>query len=139
MKLTKPKRYFMKKNEELSILEKALKRFAEALAVNARVTPIAIDGAIQRFEFCYELMWKVLKKTLLTRENIDIQSPRQVLQQAYTIGWIQDEKLWLKMAQDRNLTSHTYQEELALNIYRNLPDYLQAMQKVCDNLKKPLS
>jgi len=126
----------MQRTEGLLVLEQAIKRFAEALTVDVRITPIAIDGAIQRFEFCYELMWKTLKKMLLAQENIDTQSPRQVLQQAYAIGWIQNEKLWLKMAQDRNLTSHTYQEELALNIYHNLPDYLQAMQKVCDNLKK---
>lgn len=37
-------------------------------------------------------------------------------------------------AQDRNLTSHTYQEELALEIYRRIPAYLKVMRAVCDVL-----
>jgi len=125
----------MTRAEEMAILKRAMQRLVEALAVDVKTTPIAIDAAIQRFEFCYELLWKMLKKILLDRENIDVQSPKQVLQQAYALGWIRNEKLWLQMAQDRNLTSHTYQEELALEIYRQLPTYLQEMQKVCDYLK----
>lgn len=126
----------MTRAEDLKILERAIKRLAEALAVDAKITPIAVDAAIQRFEFCYELLWKALKKMLLDQENIEVQSPKQVLQQAYALGWIKDEKLWLQMAQDRNLTSHTYQEELALEIYQRIPTYLKAMQSMCNNLKQ---
>jgi len=126
----------MTRAENLKILESAIKRLAEALAVDARITPIAVDAAIQRFEFCYELLWKALKKMLLDQENIEVQSPKQVLQHAYALGWIKDEKLWLQMAQDRNLTSHTYQEELALEIYQRIPTYLKAMQSTCDNFKQ---
>ena len=126
----------MTRAENLKIFESAIKRLAEALAVDARITPIAVDAAIQRFEFCYELLWKALKKMLLDQENIEVQSPKQVLQHAYALGWIKDEKLWLQMAQDRNLTSHTYQEELALEIYQRIPTYLKAMQSTCDNFKQ---
>ncbi len=128
----------MTRAENLKILESAIKRLAEALAVDAKTLPIAVDAAIQRFEFCYELLWKALKKMLFDKENIEVQSPKQVLQQAYALGWIKDEKLWLQMAQDRNLTSHTYQEELALEIYQRIPAYLKEMQEVCGDITRLL-
>lgn len=126
----------MTRAEDLKILERAIKRLTEALAVDAKITPIAVDATIQRFEFCYELLWKALKKMLLDQENIEVQSPKQVLQQAYAVGWIKDENLWLQMAQDRNLTSHTYQEELALEIYQRIPAYLKEIQKVCGDMAR---
>lgn len=128
----------MQKIETLLILENAIKRLAEALEIDPKTTPIAIDAVIQRFEFCYELFWKTLKKLLL-EENIDAPSPKQVLQQAYALGWIKNEELWLQMSQDRNLTSHTYQEKLALEIYQQIPVYLKEMQTVYNDLIKRLT
>jgi len=52
----------MTRAEEMAILKRAMQRLVEALAVDVKTTPIAIDAAIQRFEFCYELLWKMLKK-----------------------------------------------------------------------------
>lgn len=125
----------MQNTEALLILENAIKRLAEALKIDPKTTPIAVDAVIQRFEFCHELFWKTLKKLLL-EENIDVQSPKQVLQQAYALGWIKNEDLWLQMSQDRNLTSHTYQEKLALEIYQQIPVYLKEMQTVYSDLIK---
>ena len=41
---------------------------------------------------------------------------------------IQDEAVWLGMIGDRNLTSHTYDEDMAISIYEQLPAYLAEMQ-----------
>ena len=54
-------------------------------------------------------------------------TPRECLQQAYAAHWFEDEQAWMSMLKDRNLTSHTYKEELALEIYRRLPAHYQAM------------
>ncbi|MEA1988831.1 MAG: HI0074 family nucleotidyltransferase substrate-binding subunit [Pseudomonadota bacterium] len=113
--------------DSMLFFSKALQRFAEALAED-QSNPLAIDGSIQRFEFCFELGWKLIKKMLMDVEGIEALSPKKALQSAYQLGWIEDEQAWLKMLNDRNLTSHTYREEYAQEIYSKLPIHLKQMQ-----------
>ncbi|WP_448215770.1 HI0074 family nucleotidyltransferase substrate-binding subunit [Endozoicomonas sp. 2B-B] len=89
--------------------------------------PLVIDASIQRFEFSIELSWKTLK-ACLAQEGITANTPRECMQQAYAAHWFDDEKAWLSMLKDYNLTSHTYKEDLALEIYRRLPGHYQAMK-----------
>jgi nucleotidyltransferase substrate binding protein (TIGR01987 family) len=117
-------------------LGRSLDRLAEALAVPAE-QPLAIDGTIQRFEFTFELFWKAVRR-LLARQGIDANSPKAVLQQAYRQGWLDDEQAWLRLLEDRNLTSHTYQEPLALEIYRRIPSHHGAMRAVAQELRATL-
>lgn len=87
-------------------LGRSLERLAEALRV-PEGQPLAIDGTIQRFEFTFELFWKAIRR-LLSAQGIEANSPKAVLQQAYRLGWLEGEQKWLKVLEDRNLTSHTY-------------------------------
>jgi nucleotidyltransferase substrate binding protein (TIGR01987 family) len=116
-------------------LGKALTRLQEALAENPEKNSLAIDATIQRFEFCIELFWKVLKK-FLQEEGSQAKSPKEALQEAFQLEWIHDEQLWLTMLADRNSTSQTYNEELALKIYSHLHNYYQKMNEVYQNLNK---
>ena len=116
----------------LEDLDRSLDRLAEALAVPAE-EPLAVDGTIQRFEFTFELFWKAVRR-LLARQGIEANSPKAVLQQAYRQGWLDDEERWLDLLKDRNLTSHTYQEPLALEIYRRIPAHHRAMRTVYGKL-----
>jgi len=59
-------------------------------------------------------------------------SPKGALQKAYALQLIDDEKLWLAMMQDRNLTSHTYRELLANEIYHRVKTYFPSMKKAVD-------
>lgn len=67
------------------------------------------EGVIQRFEFTFELAWKVLKDKM---EHdglvIDQISPRAVVRLAYQAKYIEDANVWLRMIGDRNLMSHIY-------------------------------
>jgi len=67
------------------------------------------EGIIQRFEYTFELAWKVLKDKM---ENdglvLDKISPKAVVKEAYAAKYINDAETWLKMIGDRNLMSHTY-------------------------------
>ena len=114
-------------NVELNVnaLGKALQRFDESLAFDLS-QPLVVDACIQRFEFCIELTWKTLKKCLAS-EGIEANTLRECIQQAYTIHWLNDETAWLSMLKDRNLTSHTYKEDLALEIYHRLPTHYSAL------------
>ena len=73
-------------------------------------------GLIQFFEMTFELAWKTLKDYLESQGFLDVNSPRTVLKKAFEIGLIGDGHQWLQCLQDRNLTSHTYNEEIASEI-----------------------
>ena len=74
------------------------------------------DATIQRFEFCYELAWKMLKLRL-EQEGISALTPRQALQEALQAGLTDDGNVWSEIQRYRNLTSHTYDEQLAEHVY----------------------
>ena len=112
----------------LVALGNALNRLAESLSYDAS-QPLVVDASIQRFEFCIELTWKTLKKALAA-EGIEANTPRECMSQAYAAHWLADETAWLSMLKDRNLTSHTYKEALAVEIYSRLPGHLAAMQSL---------
>lgn len=103
-------------------LARATRRLREALD-QIDANPPALDAAIQRFEFSYELAWKALRAHLLV-QGIDSTSPRDTFSQAYVQGWIDEDDVWLAMLADRNRSSHTYEESLALEIGKRLPGYL---------------
>ena len=126
-------------NAQLNIdaLGKALSRLDESLSFDLS-QPLVVDACIQRFEFCIELTWKTLKKSLAI-EGIEANTPRECIQQAYSIHWINDESAWLSMLKDRNLTSRTYKEDLALEIYHRLPLHYQAMADLYQLLSRRFS
>lgn len=103
----------------------ALSRLQAAL--QAAETDLTRDAAIQRFEFCFELAWKVIQEQA-RREGLDCQSPKGCLKLAYKNQWLSDEAGWLAMLEDRNRTAHTYDETLARAVYRRLSVHLPLLQ-----------
>lgn len=116
--------------------QRAVNRLGEALALSSG-NPLGTDASIQRFEFCVELAWKSLRDVLLHDHGIDVASPKPALQHAYRVQLIHDEALWLGMLRDRNLSSHTYREALAQEIFARLPGYLTALKRLADTLARP--
>ncbi|QWV94996.1 nucleotidyltransferase substrate binding protein [Geomonas oryzisoli] len=74
------------------------------------------DSVIQRFEFTHELAWKMLKLRL-EQEDVFARTPRETLQSSLEAGFIEDGNAWSDLQKMRNLTSHTYNEELAEEVY----------------------
>ena len=74
------------------------------------------DSVIQRFEFSWELAWKMLKLRL-SYLGIEALNPREVIRQSLQAGLIQDGNAWSEAQQQRNLTSHTYDESLSLTVF----------------------
>ncbi len=124
----------LQQSDSFNALGKALDRLKEALQESPETNVLAIDGTIQRFEFSIELFWKVLKK-FLAEEGYEVKSPKQALQEAYQMEWIHDEALWIQMLEDRNETSHTYDDALATKIYSHIGEYYSKMQEVYEILK----
>ena len=126
-----------KLNQSLTSVERALTRLEIALVQNSD-HELVVDGTILRFEFCIELFWKMLKRAL-QEEGIETGTPREAIQKAYQVKWFDDEHLWLQMLHDRNQTSHIYDEEVAMEIYRRIPSYHSAMKMTFEMLKIKLN
>lgn len=114
--------------------ERAIRRLAEALA-EPEANRLAVDGTIQRFEFSFELFWKLLSRLLLA-QGAEVTLPREALERAYAAGWIDDEGLWLNMLADRNRTSHLYKEELARKVYGRIRTYQPLLKRALSDLAR---
>ena len=67
------------------------------------------EGIIQRFEYTFELAWKVLKdKMEFDGLELNQISPKAVVRRAFQAKYISDADCWMRMIGDRNLMSHTY-------------------------------
>ena len=97
------------------------------------------DAMIQRFEYSTEAFLKFLKAYLLTEHNLSANSPREVIRMGLNAKLYGEEisKELLQMLDDRNLTSHTYVEELAETIAGSIPAYSKNIEKVMQQLSNP--
>lgn len=66
-------------------------------------------GAVQAFEFCYEMSWKLMKRVLEIR-GLEVGSPKDTFRKAQEEKLIDDIELWFEFQKKRNLTVHTYNE-----------------------------
>ena len=100
--------------------EKALNTLEEIL--NEPYSKIVRDATIQRFEYTFEIIWKLLKEFLYHKEGIVCNSPKSCFRESFSIGILEEEETisFLQMTDDRNLTSHPYDEEIAETLYKKL-------------------
>lgn len=78
------------------------------------------DSVIQRFEYTYVLTWKLLKRHLEDDEgveNIDHLTRKELFRVAFEKGLIGDVEAWFAYHGARNATSHTYNEDIAEELY----------------------
>ncbi|KKP95068.1 MAG: Nucleotidyltransferase substrate binding protein, HI0074 family [candidate division TM6 bacterium GW2011_GWE2_36_25] len=113
-------------------LIKAQRAFDEAVA--KAQTQLERDGAIQRFEFTYELLWKMLKKVLAFK-GLNINNPRDVFREAAKEHLIEDPKIWFEVIKKRNMTTHIYSEMYAKEIFEFLPHFQKQLSKIIDQIK----
>lgn len=78
------------------------------------------EGLIQRFEYTYELAWKVMQDYLIYKGYTFTSGPNGTLQMAFEDGLIAHHDAWRRMGIARNATSHVYNEEEALEIAKSI-------------------
>lgn len=110
----------------LRLLDAALLRLEGALA--QPVNEFVRDSAIQRFEFTFELFWKSLK-AYAEQAGVPVYSPKDSIRTAFQLGVLPEHSDWLQMLEDRNLTSHTYNEVKADIIHSHLPAYVRLIRQ----------
>jgi nucleotidyltransferase substrate binding protein (TIGR01987 family) len=97
------------------------------------------DGVIQRFEFTFELFWKTLK-LVVEYEGFDCKSPRSCIKEAYKRDIIVDGEIYLDMLDDRNLSSHVYDEQTSIEIFERIKQqYLERLKEASEKFKRYVS
>ncbi len=112
----------------LSQLDKALKE---------EYSDIIRDAAIQRFEFTFELFWKLVKTHLNSVEGIDCYSPKSCFRELLPVLLASEGEVevLLKMSDHRNLTTHVYDEEVSNEVFSEIPLYSKTMHEVLTRIK----
>ena len=101
---------------------KAFQTLVEAveLARTRELSKLEQQGLIQGFEFTHELAWNVLKDYLEEQGFVGIIGSKNATREAFKNGLITDGEAWMDMIKARNLTSHTYNTEIAQSIVNNI-------------------
>lgn len=104
--------------QRLANYARALAQFIRAveLARARELSEIERQGLIQAFEFTHELAWNVMKDYFAYQGNTDITGSRDAVREAFSMGLIDDGDGWMEMIRSRNLSAHTYNEEVAREI-----------------------
>lgn len=125
------KRLIQRSDDFINALE-SLKK-----GLNEKESEIVIDGILHRYEFTFELSWKLLKDYLEYYGIVEnVSSPREIIKQAFKHGIIKEADIWLDMMLSRNELSHLYNENNSRKIYLKIKDkYVEQFEKLLDNLR----
>ncbi len=101
---------------------------------------ISKDCVIKRFKDTVELSWKLLFEFIKTKHLIEdlVPSPKSTLRAALKLKLLNEEETEkaINMIDDRNLTSHTYKEEIANNLLSRIPSHIKLLKKIISELEQ---
>ena len=101
-------------NTQLAAASKALDSLSAVPSLSLPATEMR-DVAIMRFIYTFEAVWKAARLLLLEVEGIEANSPKATVRESFRVGLLSEKEAEgaLVMADDRNLTVHVYNEQLA--------------------------
>ena len=98
----------------LTPLKRALATLEEALA--APDSGFVRDSIVKRFEYTYEVSWKMMQRFLKRREDDIPPTRRELFREAARLGLIDDPRTWFTFHENRNKTAHAYSEAAAREV-----------------------
>jgi len=126
----------MKKYENFC---KALANLQVGLELEEPFSIVEQTGIVGLFEICFEQSWKLMKELLEEHGRFEnkIGSPRAIIKIAYQCDMISDEELWLDLLEARNVLAHTYSDDQALSVIRELKsDYVRAFEELKNEVEE---
>ena len=133
---------------ELDALQRAVQAYTVACLVakddavihklSTELQDVIKAGIIQHFEFTYELCWKFIKRWLEKNygsSEVDGVTRRELFRLAAENKLITSVEQWMHFHQARNQTSHTYDPDIALEVYNTSLDFLQVAQHLLQQLQ----
>lgn len=123
----------MKKLQSLiEDLEKANRALKEAAGLSP--TRIHKDATLQRFEFTFELAWKTMQE-YIKDQGFVCWSPKSCIRKGADIKIVEGPEDWFGFLQARNLLSHTYNEKLADEVYKQAVQFPKKVGKLLREIK----
>ncbi len=99
-------------------------------------------GSIQAFEFTYALALKFLGRMVeilsANPETVGECSFRDILRMGQEFGLIRAPQMWFDFREKRNITSHTYDEAKAVDVYAIIPSFRAQVLDLRDKIEQRL-
>ena len=105
-------------HERLAIYKNAIDRLAEVIVLSKQhpLNQFERDSLIKRFEFSYEMAWKLMISYEKENGIVEVLGSKDVIRQAFKLSIVNNGETWLEMVDARNKTSHLYDEEMATDV-----------------------
>lgn len=129
-------------NLDFTALENTINRLGEVIKRYERekTDDVVRDSVIQRFDFTYSIALKTLRKYFIERafviDDVNNLSFNEMIRIASKLNLIKsDLEKWTQYRTMRNLTSHTYDEEIALKVVGIVPDFYEEISFLLAKMK----
>ena len=125
----------------LFLLREAIVQMNEANLGGGTFSDLEKEGTIQRFEYTWELAWKVLKDYLQSEGVALVKiTPKSVIREAFKATIISDGDTWMRALDARNKMSHTYDlEDFEEALGQIRDDFLPALEELNSYLSGSVS
>jgi len=121
---------FANYKKALEKLDETVKFYLENKDVtNKTINVVSQTALVKSFEFTLELSWNLMKDYLEYDGISEIFGSRDAVRKAFSAGIIKNGQEWLNMIGDRNLSSHTYNETVALELSQKITDIYYGLFK----------
>lgn len=122
-------------HDALASLQRALTRWQATGSQDEELR----DACIQRFEYTFELGWKMLKRRLeldlADARSVDAMSFRDLMRSGGERGLVRDVDAWMVFRDKRNITSHTYNAAKAADVAAVIPAFTEHAQELLNQLQ----
>jgi len=125
--------YIILESLDISSLINAYEQLRNAL--KSASTELEQVGTVQRFECCYELAWKTMKR-ILAYQGKEVNSPRSTFREANAEGLISSAETWFVFLKWRNQSVHTYDSNLLHEMFEMLPLFEQELSAFINHIKQ---
>lgn len=118
---------------QISQFKKAVARLSETLAL--KPTSVNKDATIQRFEFSFELAWKLML-TFAYEKGVKTISPKDSIRTAAQLELIENVETWFDFLDAHNKSSHIYNEGMAAEVYEQTKKFLPEAKRLIQKVEK---
>ena len=102
------------------------------------------DSMIQRFEYTYSISLKIMKRYLkqseISEDEINGMTFNDIIRRSNQYGILKSNlEVWDDYRQKRNMTSHTYNENVAKDVVAIIPAFKDEAKFILNKLKEKLA
>lgn len=117
-------------------LKKAIQSLNEAILLHEKESNLESkkafrDACIQRFEYSIELCWKVSMKTL----GSNTAAAKPAIREMARNNLINNPEIWLSFIEARNHTSHSYDEDTAIQVFKKILEFYPEAHNLIQKLE----